>query len=122
MKNKRDYLLNSLNEFEKLEKNWDGYDALPISKKAIEKMRYFVNNFSDIIILDRFILFADVDTSMYLSLQYDKKVGTYAGINIYDDHLTYFILSNGELQGDDNIAFNGNKDLEDVCKKIIKNI
>ena len=57
MKNKRDYLLNSLNEFEKLEKNWDGYDALPISKKAIEKMRYFVNNFSDITILDRFILF-----------------------------------------------------------------
>ena|SRR5574344_2786021 len=122
MKNKRDYLLNSLNEFEKLEKNWDGYGALPISKKAIEKMRYFVNNFSDITILDRFILFADIDTSLYLSLQYGKKAGTYAGINIYDNYLTYFILSNGELEGGDKIPFNGNKDLEDVCKNIIKNI
>src|SRR5574344_783840 len=115
MKNKRDYLLNRLNEFEKLEKNWDGYGALPISKKAIEKMRYFVNNFSDITILDRFILFADIDTSLYLSLQYDKKVGTYAAINIYDDHLTYFILSNGELQGDDSIPFNVSDDLENMC-------
>jgi len=89
-----------LEELSNLKQGWDGYGALPIEDEAIRNIErvLMVSEFSD---FSKWIIFPDVDGSIYLDLKSDIKE---AGINIFSNRFSYFIKDK-KLAGDKNINF-----------------
>jgi hypothetical protein len=97
---------NRIEELSKLKDGWDGYGALSIEKDAIDNIKKIAetSNPSD---LKKWILFPDIDGSLYMDLKSEKKE---AGINLFANKFSYFVEKN-QLEGEQNIPFS-------VCKFI----
>lgn len=77
--------LRTLGEIERLEENWNGYGAQPISKRAIELAR--------LIVQDTFHQPRIIPTGRRsVQLEYESKDKTYLELEIFDDKVKFLIV------------------------------
>jgi hypothetical protein len=90
----KENVLDSIEEFSKLENDWDGYGAISVSSKSAENAKEFIQNLSD----DLFENFHDgyPNTHGTISFEWKNKHQEEFFIEIGDIKMSCFLILNGQ--------------------------
>lgn len=92
-------LLEQLSDFQEYQKGWDGGDALPLNAKVVRNFKSVIQKCSETSLTGWHVSPETNGTLLFENGQAD------AGINIGIKEFSYFIIKDGNVNGENNVKF-----------------